>query len=247
MVQNQEILRTALNRAFDHRKSLNPRYSVRAFAQYLEIDASSLSKILSGERRAPANFIDSVERKLGVLSVRPEAVTKDKDVTFLSSREFQVIANWEHFAILDLVLLDTFRYDFAWMAAQLGLKEVDVRIAVDRLLKLGMLKEESGTLVKTQTAFSNDLGPNITSLAKKEYQRQLISKALKAIDGIQSERKDITSITIAADPKRLETAREMVKQFRRELCAYLEGGEKSEVYHLTIQLCPALSGQEDLQ
>jgi len=237
MDQEAELFRNSLNKEFNNRKLVNARYSLRAFAQYLSVDHSSLSKIMSGQRPAPRQFIDVVEKKLGIISPKTTTTVRDEEVTYLSSREFQVIANWEHFAMLDLVTLDDFQMDYAWIARKLGIKEVDARLVVDRLLRMGMLKEENGTLMKAQNFFSNHLGEQ-TNTAKKEYQRQLLGKALEAIDHCDPSDKDITSITIAADPKRMDVAREKIKLFRRELCAFLEGGVKTELLHLTVQLCP---------
>ena len=42
----QELLRHQLNR----RIQMNPRYSLRAFANYLDLQASKLSEILNGKR-----------------------------------------------------------------------------------------------------------------------------------------------------------------------------------------------------
>src|SRR6185312_10612943 len=101
--------------------------------------------------------------------------------------------------------------------------------AVDRLFRLGFLVQDGKTWRKGQSKYSN-YTEGETSAAHKEYQRQVIQKALQAIDLCPQERKDITSMTIAADSKKLSGAKTIVKKFRRELCQYLEDGKRDSVY-----------------
>lgn len=231
-----EILKSLLDKEFNRRKSMNSRYSLRSFAQFLEVDASTLSKVISGQRSPSKAFIEIVGNKLD-LHLEATSPLREVDVGYLSTREFEVISRWEYFAMIDLITVKDFQYDFSWISRQLDIKEVDARIIMEKLIILGFIVMEKGLPVRTKKLVSNDLGKK-TNAAKKEYQRQLIQKALTAIDDCDQERKDITSISIAVDPKRMEIAKEKIKYFRRELCAFLEGGDRTEVYHLTIQLCP---------
>lgn len=236
MSSQSELLRGALEREFATRKKNNGRYSLRAYARYLGVDASTLSKVVNGSRSPSDEFIHTIVKRLDlpITSIKPKT---DKDIVYLSDREFQAISSWEHFAILDLATLSNFQSDASWISSKIGIKEVDVRLATERLLALGLLVLQNNVLKVTGRTFSNHPDCN-TNEVKKEYQRQLLRKALEAVDNCKSSEKDITSITIAGDPKRIELAREMIKTFRRELCAFLESGEKTEVFHLTIQLCP---------
>jgi hypothetical protein len=56
------------------------------------------------------------------------------------------------------------------------------------------------------------------------------------------ESRDVTSITLAVDPGKLRLASEAIKRFRRELAGLLETGQRTEVYHLNIQLIPITQG-----
>jgi hypothetical protein len=48
-----------------------------------------------------------------------------------------MISDWYHFAILDLTRLDDFQPEPAWVSRKLGLTVSEVKIAVERLLRLG--------------------------------------------------------------------------------------------------------------
>lgn len=50
--------------------------------------------------------------------------------------------------------------------------------------------------------------------------------------------REFTFITMAVDKSKMIEAKTMIREFRDKLCAYLEEGEKTEVYELAIQLFP---------
>jgi transcriptional regulator with XRE-family HTH domain len=249
--QQKLRFRLWLQKQFTDRCQKSPRYSLRAFSGSLGLDASTVSQILSG-KRAPSHraLIEICEKLsaspkelklLGVLH-QGDQTTPD-DAYQLSVDTFSVIADWYHFAILELTYVSNFNSDRKWIARQLGISVHEATAAVDRLLRLNLLTEKSAKLVKTKATLTNHTGVN-TSVARKTLQKQIVTKALSAIDDVHQEEKDITSMTMAIDPKNLDRAREMIKAFRRELCTTLEEGKQSRVYNLAIQLYP-VSKTED--
>jgi transcriptional regulator with XRE-family HTH domain len=50
----------------ESRRKTNPRYSLRAFAAFLETDHSTLSQVLRGKRRVPVSNLRQWGRKLGL-------------------------------------------------------------------------------------------------------------------------------------------------------------------------------------
>jgi hypothetical protein len=228
--------RTRLQEELARRMCVNERYSVRAFANYLAVDSSTLSQILSGKRLLSDSKMKEICEKIGIVTPG-EARVGSSDYNLLELDSFAVISDWCHFAILDLTLLKSFKSDSSWIARKLSIQPFEASRAIERLKRLGMLIEKKGRLVKSQDFYTN-YSEGVTSAALKEYQRQVIKKALQAVDNCPQERKDITSMTIAANSKRLQEAKEKIKHFRRELCAFLEEGGGDSVYHLGLQLYP---------
>lgn len=227
--------RLRLQEELSRRMRVNERYSVRAFGNSLSIDSSSLSQILSGKRLLSEKKINEFCNKIGINP--PGSSNANADYELLDLDSFAVISDWFHFAILDLTLLKTFKSDEKWIARKLSIEPSDALKAVERLKRLGMLVEKNGKLIKTQGFYTN-YSEGTTSAALKEYQRQIIKKALHAVDNSPQERKDITSITIATNSKKLSEAKAKIKKFRRELCSFLEEGEADSVFHLALQLYP---------
>ena len=213
----------------------------------LALDASTVSQFISGKRapsrKALLRICDTLspspaeQRQLGLA----EAAAAADEFYTLTADSFAVMADWYHFAILELTFVQNFRADAKWIARQLGLSVSETKIALERLARLGLLEKKGNRLVKTRASLTNHTGPE-TSAARKNLQRQILEKALHAIDETTPAEKDITSITMAIDPQNLDKARELTKKFRRDLCALLEEGKPSRVYNLGVQLYPISKG-----
>jgi uncharacterized protein (TIGR02147 family) len=238
----------------------NSRYSVRAFARALRIDVAAMSRLLSG-RQVPSvlltekllslldftptdqeRFIASVaaaRRTRGYKRLQPllQSVANGEVSMDLSVDVYRVIADWYHVAILELTFAEGFRSDIAWIAAEIGISQAEAKLAVERLLKLGLLKESDGTLVKTQERLST-ADKHLTTPALRKNQRQLLEKAIESLENDPIEDRSMTSMTTAIDPRRIAEAKEMIKHFNRTLCAFLEGGNRTRVYNLGISLYP---------
>ena len=254
-IENKNIysseLRLWLQSKFNEKCKQNPRYSLRAFAKLLEMDPSSVSQILSGKRKVSRvltlkilDFLDAhpLERK-NILSNSLDSVSNkktdnvDKNYQQITLDAFAVISDWEHYAILDLTFVEGFSSSPAWIAKSLGITVTEVKSAIERLLRLELLERKNGQLVKTKNFLTN-YEEGFTSAGLKKLQRQILQKALDAIEQTPQEEKDITSMTMAINPKKLPQAKQIIKQFRRDLCEFLEEGKRTRVYHLGIQLYP---------
>jgi transcriptional regulator with XRE-family HTH domain len=131
----------------------NPRYSLRAFAQRLGIDHSTLSQILRGKRRVTTRTIERVGRSLRITADRiagfvafeqehpPVALTvPTRDQAVRLARDLvELLTQWVHFAILELTSLEAFRPDSRWIAQVLGVTADEVNIAIARLVRYRLL------------------------------------------------------------------------------------------------------------
>src|SRR6185436_5184266 len=126
----------------------NPRYSLRAFAKFLGVDHATLSQWLRGRRRLTEKAIGRVgaRLKLSPKSIalyvaserlrdgRDEAEPRQRDVQQLASDTANLISDWYHYAILELVRLREFKPDSRWIARVLGITVDEVNVALQRLL-----------------------------------------------------------------------------------------------------------------
>ncbi len=256
MELNTNILKTKfrlwLQNELAGRCKKNSRYSLRSFAALIEVEPSAVSQIISGKRKASTKIITRICNKLSVPPAQMNIFLKEckrkedelfptnsteVDFVLMAEDSFACISNWYYAAILELTFTQDFDFDIQWMAKTLSITQSEMKIALERLLRLGLLEKQKGTIVKTHKALTN-YTPGFTSSANKEFQRQILMKALDAIDHVEAEKKDITSMTMAIDIDKLPEAKKIITKFRRDMCAFLEDGEQTEVYNLGIQLYP---------
>ncbi len=244
----EEPLLNNLRSELERRKKVNPSYSLRAFAKSLEMDASNLSKLLSGQTTVGTKLRMKLAKKLGMsdedlrhFGYLEGQVVKDSDYIEHQLDHFKVISDWYHYGILEALKLDEFRMDqdHKRLAERLGLTEEEVELAVKRLLKLGHLKIDSeGRYVDDEVNSSSILSID-TSCAHRSNQKQILSLAIEALDETPIEQRSQSAMTVAIDSKRLPEAKGMIKEFRRKLARFLsDSNHLDEVYHLSVSLYP---------
>jgi uncharacterized protein (TIGR02147 family) len=231
--EQKQSYRFWLQQEFIRKTALNPKFSIRSFSKQLGLNSGSLSQILAGKRPVTSKLIKTLEPKLGL----PPKFHLSDQYNFVDEESITILTHWYHYAILELTLIEGFKSDIDWISKRLDVPKVEISYAIERLLRAGLLIKKKDKLIKTQKFLTNYKNGQ-TSAAHKEYQRQLVQKALIAIDECPQDEKDITSITMPTNKEKLEQAREKIKNFRRELSAFLEDCEGDSVYQFTLQLFP---------
>ncbi|MGE3974085.1 MAG: DUF4423 domain-containing protein, partial [Bdellovibrionales bacterium] len=226
--------RVKLQTELTNRIANNPRYSLRAFARFLEIDPSTLSQLLRGMRKFSNEQIETIGTKIG-LSPRDVKALKNLNQKKASGEQswrndnydlthdmFQIIADWYHYAIFELVTIKNFKNDTKWIASKLGISASEAEFAVERLLRLGLLvRQEDGGLAKGSLNISTTSSP-FTSAAFRKMQEQLLQKAIQAMETVPMSQRDQSSMTMAIDTSLMDAAKEKIKNFRRELCDFFQ-------------------------
>lgn len=248
-----ERLRLRLQAELVRRCQANPRYSLRAFARALEIDGSVLSKILAGKRTvgpraarklvarlslSPGESAQLLDALAGLPSSAPDAYRS------LAADSFEIVSDWYHFAILELLRVEGFRPDIKWVARCLGISLAEAQAAVERLQRVGMLeirdaKGKAPRWIHVSAPQATVIAPGVTSAAHRKLQRQILEKSILALEEVPLELRSHTAMTMAIDPAKLDEARERIRKFRRSLSRFLSRGAPcTEVYHLGLCLYP---------
>lgn len=247
---------------FHARQAANPRYSMRAFARRLGLPPGRLSQLLSRKRlftrdlgrkiaaalgydaKQTRDFLHVIERSR---PVRPK-IMKLKLIQpplydSIGEDHFKVIADWYHFAMLSLVETSDFRLDFDWMGHRLGIPPAQAEEGFTRLVRLGIVRQVGGRVELVRS--NNAAGSEAPSSALRESHRQTLVQTIEALDQVDLKERDVTSITMAIDVKKLPKAKQLIREFRLGLAALMESGERTEVYNLNIQLVPVTNRRID--
>ena len=263
-MNDSEFYNQCLKKELSERCERNPRYSVRAFARALGVDVGALSRLLAGKQvpsyklaqklmaalalnpEEAESFIASVaetqrSRNLQRLSplLRRHQGTGSSSArpVDLSIDLYRVISDWYHFAILELTFVEGFESNPRWIAKELGISAAEASLAIERLMKFGLLSEQDGKLVKTEEQLST-VDKHLTTPALRKNQKQFLEKAIHSLENDPIEERNMSSMTMAIDPEKLPLAKLMIREFNQNLCKFLESGSRKRVYNLEIALYP---------
>lgn len=247
-----EKFRLFLQEELIRRCRKNQKYSLRAFAKFLGVEASFLSKIISGKRAVTAKTFSKFSTLLG-LTPYQVAEFREKDnaeekFNGLTLDHFHLIAEWHHFAILELLSIRGFRPSKQKIAQALGLSITEAASAVERLLRLGYLE------ITPKGKWLNVSGNNTTTSFEKftnsaliKAQEKILEMAIESLHHVPLEERDQSAIIMAIDSKLLPKAKEKIKAFRRKLMSELQSGQNlDQIYNLSISLYPVTQLEKDL-
>lgn len=225
----------------------NARYSLRAFARDLGTDHSSLSQVLRGRRALTEAAIRRFGAALGLepgeLDAlvafeqrhpgRAPAPNQVKVLRDLTDDMLAVVSEPEHFALLELVALETFRPDVRWIGRVLGLEPERVNLALQRLLRLELLH------MKSATEWIDCSGDLVVSARGLEG-RLLRELALRLERGAADPgEREYSSTVLSIDRADLPRVRERLARCRDEILSLLEGGDaRDAVYRLELAFLP---------
>jgi len=219
---------------------------------------SALSMVLSGKRNLSFTSAERIADSLGLNPQVKQAfvngakqglgiafqLSTGHDFELRSLDEFEYISEWYHLAIYSLVETKTFRSSPAWIARRLGISLVAAKTAIARLERLKIIdtSKKNWSLAGKPPAFEN----KISTGATRKYQKQILEKATSSLENDPMSIRDMSSMTLAIDPKLIPIAIEEIRKFRRNLVNYLEGkGNRTEVYHLAVQIYPVTKENKD--
>jgi uncharacterized protein (TIGR02147 family) len=253
---NHDSPASRLRSELERLRARNPRFSQGAFARKIGLSSGRLSELLSERRLFTLELGKKIAQRLewddatSSLFFRAihrtrrsrKALRKELQIArplrfhHIKDDEFSLIADWYHFAVLSLAETVDFDAKPAWIARRLGITRAQGREAVDRLRRLDLLKMHRGKLVPTHRDLATASGT--PSQALRLSHKQSIAQASDALEEVPLRFRDITSITMAVDISKVDAARDLIRDFRRKLSAFMETGARSEVYNLNIQLVP---------
>jgi uncharacterized protein (TIGR02147 family) len=243
----RDFLRKELKARIDS----NPMYSLRSFAKQLGISPSGLSMVMSGKCPVTLSFIEKVSSKLKIiakdlhqhqlnlLQEKSQITYQLKDFELIDSDKFEVIKEWYHYAILNLMRTKDFRQKPAWIAKRLSITLGEVQSAIERLTKIRFLEIRNGKWIDKSSKFTSHTNNKKFNEAAKQNQAQLFEKATKAIETVEFEKRNHTGVTLAFNLNDLDRAKEAITKFRKEfMTEFDKHADAEEVYQISIALFP---------
>jgi uncharacterized protein (TIGR02147 family) len=244
----QVILESELSR----RQRKNRAYSLRSFAKDLGLDSSTLSSVLRGKRKLPRKKASEVADRIGLSPLKKQefldsirysgkalkGIEPIKNSHLLDAEaHYKIIAEWEHYAVLSLVLTKDFKSQMDFIAKRLGLSVASANDVVRRLVDSGLLiQDKLGLLKPSYRRLATTDG--IPSQALRKSHKEAMEMGIAKIDAVPLKFHSYSSETIAFDKSRVSEARKIIQEFREKFNSLMTDSQSDEVYQLCIQFYP---------
>lgn len=244
MQQKQNrVFRELLISQFEEKLRMNPRYSLRAFAKFLNISDSALSKYVRNKRDFSHR---TIERLCERLDIDKEKILTDKpDIdlkTFATEDFYSSLSEPYYDMILEMAAVFEYLPDLDFLAKNLKLEKFVVATAIRKLEMAGLIKidREEGTWEKTNKHYSSISKSLYTSESKKTYQKRMLMKSLEAIENIPVQERQHTSLLLSICKDDLEELRELSYKMQEKIRDIANSNKEKHdaIYGLQISLFP---------
>lgn len=243
--------------SFLHRRRLNPRYSMRAFARDINISASHLSEVLSGKSELSlfkgkaiakglkllplqsADFLDLIEAKTAPQKIQRQAAINRvrKRQAKVNHREFDNdefanIADPQYLLTWSFMQLPAYDGDSLKITKHLKLNAIEVFQILQRLERLGLVERKGHLWFAIDCQFT--VGDRAPSEALRSYHRAMSLLGRKAIDGQPMNARHLDSLVMPFDCKRFGEVQQRIANFTQSLIDEF-GHNGDAVYGMTLQ------------
>jgi len=238
----QDKFRLFLLERYEEIKEKNPRTSKRSFATRIGVSPGTLTELLNGKRSVTDKLVQKVSKKLDLSPMDLENIYQPENESEhnyrnLSMDHFSLISDGIHFAILSLMDIEDFRYDYEWISKKLKKSKREIKSVIDRLILLEIVQKSGNQLIKKEDSFHSP--DEISSAAIRKSHRQTLSEAEQSLDEIEVLLRDFTSITFSMNTDSLPELKKAIRSFRKKVLKITDSShKKNDVYKMAIQLFP---------
>lgn len=265
--------RLYLKAYYTDQKKRNRHFSFRAFGQRAGVSHSMLKDVADGRRNlsisvmqkfATAIKLNSRESRyfeLLVLFTHSKSNSEknvafaemvrlrgQEGIRFMGQEHYEFFSQWYHSAIREMVTLPGFVEDYHQIAAELepSIKPSEVEKSIELMLSIGILKREKcGRLIQSDGIISSEY--EMASATLRNFHSQMVGNAQRAIEEIDREQREISSLTAGVSHKLVQRMKERIRIFKEELITMIneDTAESETVYQINFQLFPLVTPMKD--
>ncbi len=247
-LENLPYFALKLQEQFLARKARNKRYSLRSYAQFLEINPGTLSAIIKGKRLVPLQEAAKVMHKLSLapkdqeqflLSLGVNKPPADSSYKLDPSRYTVLFDEWEYFVILAVFRLADFKSTTAWIANKTGITEARVDECLEVLQNLQVISRKGPTWERNHKSLYSP--HDIPSRSLQQAHLNSLELARQMISRVPVTERDYSFLTVALDEKRFKKLKKLTLKFRDDVFALDEQSKKGQLYRVNLQCFPILT------
>lgn len=235
--------RIYLEREFLSRMERNTRYSLRSFARDLDIEPSFLSKLIRGKQKLTSNTLVRLAEKLNIQDNEIDTYLRKSAENLcvyhvIDQEKFLHISNWTLFSLIELFKIKDFKQDTYWISQRLRVSEKAILSALFKLEEFKFIKQVDNEW-KLQTKGNTWSNLFSSTQSRRDLQKDLLDKAIEAIDYVPYEYRQNSSLTIACDEALVPEVKQKIKDFSDHLDNFIhKKGKQDSVYQLCVSFFP---------
>lgn len=241
----QQVFRDALARDYEDSKKRNSKFSIRSYARYLGLPASTLSQVLRGKSFIRAQRAAEIVLKFKIKSTEknyilnliglPTEPVKRRDI---GQTHYRLLTDWVYLGVLYFFELDIPDKSIKSLAKRLCVQE-------EKIAQVIQILQDNKLLIKTkdgQWQISTDqlnTSDDITDEHIRQHHKMNLKLAERILDALPVENRDYTSYTFTTNSSQYAVIKKEIRKFYENISALTEHlPDKDEVYRISIQFHP---------
>jgi uncharacterized protein (TIGR02147 family) len=258
-------------------KSVKPHFSYRTFCRKSGLKSPSIYReVTNGKRNLTLSTIGAFAKGLGLsghdarffenlvlFNQAKTEETKKKHLAVLRGLRYrkpqkqipvhlyEFYEKWYNPVIRELAVAIEWCDDYSILAKSVvpSIKASEARASVDMMVRLGFLRKNSdGSYLQVDPDITT--GPEVTSLAIRQMNRELARLGIEALDRFPPSQRDISTLVMGMPQGKLPQIKMAIADFRKKLIEIVSDAEKNDsFYTLVVEFFPigktAASGEKD--
>jgi uncharacterized protein (TIGR02147 family) len=210
--------------------------SIAAFAKLLGLSPRQTDYfgllVLYAKAKTNREIKHYFERLLAFSEVQAHKVESDK---------YEFYQKWYYTAVREILHIHPgIGDDFKRLASMVEppITPGQARKAVALLMRLGFVRKDGGGRYELMDRFITT-GDDWKSIAVHSFQKEALALAGRALENVEKERRDISTITVSLDATGFERARNRIAAFQKEIVGIAAAcGNVTGAYQVNLQLFP---------
>jgi uncharacterized protein (TIGR02147 family) len=160
--------------------------------------------------------------------------------TLLENDLYEYLAAWWNVVLREEMNIIEFKQDYENLASRLQptISSRQAQHSIRLLQKLGLIAPDSTGTFRPASDFITTSGVDQVK-AVRSYQKSTLKLAIRAIDTILKEDREISTLTVSASRQCFEMIRERINEMRREIIELVRQDKNAEeVYQVNMQVFP---------
>ena len=225
---------TALKHVIDGKRNLSLE-AANKFAVALKIEGIPRHYFLTLVLFNQSTSLDEQEKYLKELIELKRA----EDPERLDEDHFEVLTQWYHLAVREIVELPDFKNSAKWVSRVLSpqITSFDASQSILMLKRLGLIEKIDGRLRSANRTIATD--PQVHSIKAAEFHRQMIQRGGEAIARFSSDTREISGTILRISKEDVRSVKMLLRDFRKRLLTLAANSSNADqIYQLNFQFFP---------